>query len=450
VLLHPEMQANSFIAFQKYCSGMLDLLIAHKDIVDNYGKEELLFFGPDEGTADYMEWAARYAERKGYPYWRSFTTGKPPSLGGVPHDTYGMTTRSVHRYVLGSLGKLGLDEEQVTKIQTGGPDGDLGSNEILLSKDKTKAVIDGSGVIFDPNGLDRAELTRLAKKREMVKGFEASKLSEGGFKVLITDSNVKLPNGDIVESGIAFRNEFHLHPLATADMFVPCGGRPESVNLSNVKSLLTKEGKSRFKIVVEGANLFFTQDARMVLETAGAILFKDASANKGGVTSSSLEVLAALALDDKEFSQNMAVPDMKNIPPFYSDYVAEIQRRIEKDSDLEFECIWREHQRTGTHRYLLTDAVSEKINSLNRFVNSSTLWDNTALRNTVLTDAIPKRLLELKPLDQVLQRVPEPYTKAIFAAYLASRYVYQHGIDANEFAFFEFMQPYLRRSLEKK
>jgi hypothetical protein len=102
------------------------------------------------GSADFMEWAALYASRKGYKFWRSFTTGttdtywialarfrldslparlspfvladvqsvpfmatfgspliwfrsfscnagKPPSLGGVPHDVFGMTTRGVHR-----------------------------------------------------------------------------------------------------------------------------------------------------------------------------------------------------------------------------------------------------------------------------------------------------------------------------------------------------------------
>jgi glutamate dehydrogenase len=27
--------------------------------------------------------------------WKSFTTGKSPSLGGIPHDVYGMTTNSV-------------------------------------------------------------------------------------------------------------------------------------------------------------------------------------------------------------------------------------------------------------------------------------------------------------------------------------------------------------------
>ena len=35
------------------------------------------------------------------------------------------------------LKELGENEEQITKFQTGGPDGDLGSNEILISKDLT-------------------------------------------------------------------------------------------------------------------------------------------------------------------------------------------------------------------------------------------------------------------------------------------------------------------------
>ena len=56
------------------------------------------------------------------------------SQGGIPHDKYGMTTRGVHQYVLGALEKMGLKEELVTKCQTGGPDGDLGSHEIFISK----------------------------------------------------------------------------------------------------------------------------------------------------------------------------------------------------------------------------------------------------------------------------------------------------------------------------
>ena len=43
-------------------------------------------------------------------------------------------------------------------------------------------------------------------------------------------------------------------------------------------------------MVVEGANLFFSDCARAALADAGIHVFRDASTNKGGVTSSLLEV----------------------------------------------------------------------------------------------------------------------------------------------------------------
>jgi len=58
-----------------------------------------------------------------------------------------MTTRSVRQFVTGIYRKLGLDQKEVTKIITGGPDGDLGSNEILMGQEKFIAIVDGSGVL---------------------------------------------------------------------------------------------------------------------------------------------------------------------------------------------------------------------------------------------------------------------------------------------------------------
>lgn len=78
--------------------------------------------------------------------------------------------------------------------------------------------------------------------------------------------------------------------------------------------------------------MFLTQDARLVLENAGVILYKDASANKGGVTSSSFEVLASLAMTDEEHSEHMQVKDLDNPPQFYKDYVENIQEAIENNA----------------------------------------------------------------------------------------------------------------------
>jgi glutamate dehydrogenase len=442
ILLSRFSQARAELSFRKYVDALLDtILIPDPEIVDHYGREEILFLGPDEGTADFMSWAALHARARGASFWKAFTTGKPIALGGIPHDTYGMTTRSVQQYVLGIARKLGVTEADWTKLQTGGPDGDLGSNAILLSGDRTTSVVDGSGVLHDPAGIDRAELTRLARARLMISEFDAAKIGPGGYRVLVADKDVTLPDGTLVESGMLFRNGFHLNPAAAADLFTPCGGRPQAVNSSNVGELISKDGVPRFKYIVEGANLFFTGEARLELEAAGVVLYKDASANKGGVTSSSLEVLAALALSDAEFKEHMCVEGGSDAakPAFYQRYVTEVQGIIERNARLEFECIWAEHERTGTARSLLTDRVSRTINELNLDVQSSVLWESVELRRKVMAAACPPALIELIGVDTLLERVPEAYIRAIFGAWLAATFVYEVGCEPSPLAFFSFL-----------
>ncbi|KAL0074663.1 Glutamate/Leucine/Phenylalanine/Valine dehydrogenase-domain-containing protein [Phycomyces blakesleeanus] len=445
ILLDIDQQDKALVAFEKYVDSMLDLLIVGetpgiKDkLIDLKNKSEILFFGPDEGTADYMDWASQHARRRGASFWKAFTTGKSQSLGGIPHDLYGMTTRSVHQYVLGIYRTFSLKEQDCTKLQTGGPDGDLGSNEIKISNDKTVAIVDGSGVLYDPKGINRKELNRLADARLMIVSFDTSLLSASGFRVLVDENNVKLPGGHKVENGLHFRNTFHTNPLASATLFVPCGGRPESVDLNNVNDMFDEEGSPMFKYIVEGANLFFTQEARLRLEKAGVVIFKDASANKGGVTSSSLEVLAALAFDDAEFAQHMCVKDGK-VPAFYQAYVKEVQQIIERNAAIEFDALWREHTRTKLPISLLSDELSVAIVQLNDQLQETGLWENQKLRSAVLRSAFPKLLLEKLGLDTLQKRVPVAYVKAIFGAYLASQFVYKYGAQPDHFAFFEFMR----------
>ncbi|KYQ88330.1 NAD+ dependent glutamate dehydrogenase [Tieghemostelium lacteum] len=443
ILLSADHQGKAEVAFRKYIDSLLDVLLPNKEITDYYGKEEILFLGPDEGTADYMNFASEHAKHRGAHYWKAFTTGKSLSKGGIPHDLYGMTTRSIHQYVLGTLEKLNLQESACTKFSTGGPDGDLGSNEIKISHDKTIGIVDGSGVLYDPEGLNREEITNLANKRQMSRYFNKALLSKNGFFVDVQENDIKLPNGEVIESGLIFRNNFHLNPLSSADIFVPCGGRPESVQLVNVDKMFNAtNGEPRFKIIVEGANLFFTQKARLMIEEKGAIIFKDASANKGGVTSSSLEVLSALSMSDEEFQQHMCVKDDK-IPEFYQNYIKDVHHIIEENARQEFNCIWMEHEKTKTPRSILSDLISNKINSLNDSIQTSSLWDNIELRKKILSSACPKNLLNLLGIDKIMERVPVPYLKAIFGSYLASRFVYECGLSSPEFAFFTFIQKLL-------
>lgn len=441
ILLRWDCPNHGEAAFKKYINGLLDLILPDESIVDDYGREVILFLGPDEGTADLMEWAALQAKKRGYPYWKAFSTGKPVTMGGIPHDLYGMTTNSVHQYVLNILAKAGLQEEDITKVMTGGPDGDLGSNEILISKDKILAIIDGSGVLYDPQGIDRQELLRLAEARKPVAYFQKKLLSSAGFLVTVEEENIRLPGGEKIESGLEFRNTFHLDPRFQADLFVPCGGRPASININNWKLFLNENGQPRFKFIVEGANLFLTQEARLRLEEHGVIIYKDASANKGGVTSSSLEVLAALALSDEEYEKLLCVNNGE-VPEFRKQYVQEIINIIRENASLEFEVIWRENESRHLPRSILSDMISEKINQVTDAIARSELWKDKSLFRQVIQCCFPQVLINHLSLDLLLERVPDTYLRALFASSLASRYIYRFGLEANEIHFFEFLKEY--------
>ena len=455
ILLDYAHQDKARGAFEKYIDSIMDLLIKPtspgiKDpIVDLHGHEEILFMGPDENTANLVDWATEHARARGAPWWKSFFTGKSPKLGGIPHDEYGMTTLSVREYVLGIYRKLNLDETKIRKLQTGGPDGDLGSNEILLGHEKYTAIVDGSGVLVDPEGLHRDELLRLAKSRTMISDYDIKLLSPEGYRVLVDENNVTLPSGEKVSNGTTFRNSFHTRPGRNYDLFVPCGGRPESIDIATASKLIV-DGKCTIPYIVEGANLFITQDAKLRLEKAGCILYKDASANKGGVTSSSLEVLASLSFDDRGFIENMCIHDDGTTPPFYREYVKEVQSTIQRNARLEFEAIWREAERTGKPRSTLSDTLSWAITNLQEEIQANpSLWENHALRSSVLKEALPQTLQGKIGLEKILTRVPEKYLRAIFGSFLASRFVYEYGEAESRFAFFEFMSKRLGMAGER-
>jgi glutamate dehydrogenase len=439
ILLNLKNQDEEERAFKSYIDGMFDLIMPNEEVYDLCCLKEILFLGPDERTADLMNWAALYAKRRRYPFWKAFTTGKAPEIGGIPHDVHGMTTAGVHEYVLGVLEKLHLREEEVVKIQTGGPDGDLGSNEIKYSKDKTIAVVDASGVLYDPEGINRQELGKLAGQRKTVESFKKSCLSSKGFFVSISDREVRLPDGTTVPNGEEFRNKFHLHHLAKADLFVPCGGRPAAVNINNWHRLIGENGVPKFRIIIEGANLFITEEARLRLEEHGVVIIKDATTNKGGVTSSSLEVYACLALSDEEYKKHMVVRDGK-VPEFRKRYIKEVLKIVRDNARSEFNLLWDEHEKRGTPFTVLSNMVSSKINQITDEVVQSALPKNKTLKERMVREYTPEPLLDLVGVANILRRVPENYLASLVATRIAKYLVYTHGLEANEVDFYSYVK----------
>eukprot|EP00747_Dinoflagellata_sp_TGD_P092059 gnl/TRDRNA2_/TRDRNA2_165276_c3_seq1.p1 gnl/TRDRNA2_/TRDRNA2_165276_c3~~gnl/TRDRNA2_/TRDRNA2_165276_c3_seq1.p1 ORF type:complete len:418 (-),score=94.70 gnl/TRDRNA2_/TRDRNA2_165276_c3_seq1:12-1265(-) len=378
-------------------------------------------------------------------------------------------------YVRELLGALGLQESYVTKLQMGGPNSDVGSNEILQSKDQTVALLDASGVAYDPAGLQRQELERLARLREPIANFDRQRIGPGGFLVLVGESSIVLPDGSRWRTGRELLNGFLFTPYARADLFVPCAGRPAMVNAQNVKELL-QGGTTHWKMVVEGADLVLTEEACRCLEEAGVHIFRGSTANKGGVTLSSLEALASLVMKPEDH-------ELLLTPDFYSKYIPEIIQRIEENCRDEFRVIWQAAADTtesqqrpqsrggpGAMRHLrqrigvnslgqkLSDAragvlgaappilkidaskhISQEINELQDSIAASEL-DNE-LVSSILQQALPRLLLEKCGLEALKERMPESYVKAMVANWLAAKFVYEHGIESKQssYAFCRFM-----------
>jgi glutamate dehydrogenase len=222
----------------------------------------------------------------------------------------GMTTTSIMGAFRTLIDHYGEKEEELNLMITGGPDGDLGANQIQCYKGKICLIIDGGSILFDPAGLDKKELMKLAFMRNSSPRvnslmFPVEKLSARGFMVPISATNVTLPDGTIVEDGALFHRNFlsnqaHRQYISEANIraFIPCGGFKDTVNQGNVRRFLELFQELRF--IVEGANVFFDDAARRYIATQTNIKqIKDTTANKGGVFSSSIaEVLTGFLLGE--------------------------------------------------------------------------------------------------------------------------------------------------------
>lgn len=142
------------------------------------------------------------------------------------------------------------------------------------------------------------------------------------------------------------------------------------------------------------------------------------------MTSSSLEVLAGLALTTQEYLDLMIFKDAKP-SDFYKKYVKEIQDKISENAAAEFHCIWREHARLqgAKPRTQISDELSMRLNNLQAELELSDLFDDVPSRRGVMKRAIPTTLVDQVGLDALLERLPETYQRALFSSWVASHYV---------------------------
>jgi glutamate dehydrogenase len=413
-----------------------------KNVIDYYKKPEYIYLGPDENMHNMMiDWIAEMSEKVGYKPKKAFISSKPQL--GINHKEFGITSNGLHTCLKVVMDHLHMQPKKnpfTVKI-SGGPDGDVAGNEILLLHKsfphtaKIVAITDGTGTIRDLEGLDHAALIHLFDKGLGIKHYPKELLSEGSFLLDITTGKeingikdfklfIRKENNKIIETFIPASessNLFRMNLLKVkADVFIPAGGRPRTLNQTNVQDFLDENGEPTSKIIVEGANLYLTYEARQALEQRGVTLIKDSSANKGGVVCSSFEVLCGLILTDEEFTSHK-----KEIVDQILDFIEAIAKK-------ETLLILKTHDTMQIDYTKASDLISEKINHYSyQILDHLTKQPLSLDKEDPLNQCLIEHCLPVLRVhsERILKNIPDVHKKAIIASFIGANTIYKNGLD---------------------
>ncbi len=413
-------------------------------VVDYYGDDEPIEIGPDENMHDGMiEAIARLSQRRGYLLGIGIMSSKKV---GINHKEYGVTSTGVVAFAETAMSQvLGIDirTERFSLKMTGGPNGDVAGNCLRIMLERCPAmevrlVLDGTAALFDHSGISRAGLTAIVLTRDL-DAFDPQYLGEGGFILYRsgvrmaglrqTHRRVSRKNGVLVEEWLEmddFHREFDgLLFSVQADLFIPAGGRPETIDAHNWQLFLDGSGRPSSRVIVEGANSFITPEARVRLQKNGAVIIRDASANKCGVISSSYEIIANLLLSEDEFLEHK------------ERYVRDVLEILERRACDEARLIFRRRKESGDALLFteISDAISRNINALYSrlfefFCARPELCQRNPFRQAI-RDHLPAILREEPVFRRRIVRLPVKYLCAMLAAEIGSSLVYSGSRDAD-------------------
>lgn len=432
-----------------FASAFLDVFVTEggraRDgrVVDHYREDEPIELGPDENMHDEMiEEIAALSVRRGYVLGAGIMSSKRV---GINHKQYGVTSTGVVTFAEIAMRERGIDlrRDPFTVTLTGGPNGDVAGNTLRLLLERSpgariRLVVDGTAALYDPAGLDHAALGRIVLRAD-ADAFDPERLSPGGvllFRNLRRTDGMRTlhrrlertADGLRLEESWVTADEFHreygsrIFEVET-DLFIPAGGRPETVDASTWRRFLGPDGKPRVGVVVEGANSFLSPDARRGLQEAGVVVLRDASANKCGVISSSYEIIGNLLLSEREFLEHKEA------------YVRDVLEILERRAADEARLLFRRRAEEGGKRSFteLSDAISREINAhearLFGFFEAQPALALRAPYRQALLAHLPRMIRESPRLRGRVTRLPPKYRSAILAAEIATSLVYRRPLE---------------------
>ena len=423
-------------------------------VVDYYGEDEPIELGPDENMHDVMiEQVARMAAERGYLLGAGIMSSKKV---GINHKEYGVTSTGVVRFAEVAMSKLGIDmhRDPFTVKLTGGPNGDVAGNAMRLLLERCPQVkicliIDGTGAFYDPQGADHRALADIVLKHD-VDAYDPQALHPGGYMLFRNQTRqdglrqlfkkVERTEVGLVEQWVTtdefYRDYNQLVFTVSADLFIPAGGRPETIDITNVERFCDQEGNPSARLIVEGANSFLTPEARIELQKRGVVIIRDASANKCGVISSSYEIIANLLLSEEEF--------LAEKERYVADVIEILNRRAEDEAELIFT---RAQGRPAPVLYTEISAqISREINLnysrlFEYFQKNPQLCRKPLYRKALLLH-LPRLISASEKFRSRVDSLPDKIKYAILASEIASSLIYKSSAEET---FIEMVEGHLGR-----
>jgi glutamate dehydrogenase len=366
-----DMKEAGKKAYLTLMHGLLDLTDNYHDgkackpahIVCHDDPDPYLVVAADKGTASFSDIANGVAAE--YDFWLhdAFASG---GSRGYDHKVLGITARGAWECVKRHFRELGKDIQSTpfTVIGIGSMDGDVFGNGMLLSPHiRLLAAFSGQHIFLDPNPADLQAALNERQRLFKLPGsswadYDRHLISSGGGVYLRADKDI--PLSPEVKHWLGLRypsldGESLIRYLLIAPVeLLWLGGIGTYVKASSEKTEAVGDHANdnvrvdarelRVQVVGEGANLGFTQKARIEYALNGGRINTDAVDNSAGVDTSDHEVNLKILLTGLHKQNRIA-----DYQPLFIELTDEVCQQVLANNIMQSLCLSLEKRRSTDH-----------------------------------------------------------------------------------------------------
>ncbi len=276
-------------------------------IADNDADDPYLVVAADKGTARFSDEANDIAMATGFWLGDAFASG---GKHGYDHKAIGITARGAWVCAVEHFRRLGLNawQDPISVVGIGDMSGDVFGNGMLLNPNiRLLAAFNHRHIFLDPEPDSQSAFAERSRLFREVKGWDAYNpelISKGGGVFARSAKSIRLSASVRKALGIesdTLSGESLIRAILCAPVDLLYNGgigtyvksgreRHEEVYDPANNAVRIDASELRCRVVCEGGNLGFTQQARIEYSMAGGLINTDAIDNSAGVDMSDHEV----------------------------------------------------------------------------------------------------------------------------------------------------------------